>query len=465
MAIDDPLDPLCPCASGKRLRGCCGWIDGPDETSTDAEAMLIELMKFGTRAEFSSNKRRLNQTLLVRLPDAQLEALESRQEEMGAAMLCFLHADLPCVRGESLGTLFLRREGARMPALQCSALANLLGNPTSLYEVVDVIPRQGLELRDRLRQFTVRVRERTASTMVRPGWMLLTRVRRQPDGTPVLDMPLLHFDDSMLEPLEAWLAAHNLAWGGKAVAPRSVLVELYHLWQRTMGAALVRPRPPILLHTHDGEELELCEAELTVDEERLHAWLEQAPDWEPIDDEDDEDGRDELGRPTSWSWFEPIGKDLRRTLAELDFDGDVALLSTNSRERLDRVVALLQKVAGAEVVHVAKTTHEELMQRAHSKRPPSDDEPDAPPPEVQEQLLFETLDAHYRRWIDEAVPMFGGRSPRAFAKIDPERVSREIWSIINPPAGVVRYEASWMFAELGLKPSSGEGFTAGLGPG
>lgn len=461
MATDDPLDPLCPCASGKRLRGCCGLVEGPDETSADAEAMLLGLMKFGARAEFSANRRRLNQALLVRLPDAQIQALESRQEEMEAAMLSFLHADLPCVRGESLGTLFLRREGARLPATQRSALANLLATPTSLYEVVDVVPRQGLELRDRLRQFTVRVRERTASTMLHPGWMLLTRVRRQPDGTPVLDMPLLHFDDSMLEPLEAWLSARKLTPTAAAVDPRSVLVELYHLWQRTMGAQLTKPRAPMQLRTHDGEQLELCEAELMVDQERLHAWLERAPDWEPLDDED---GRDEFGRPTSWGWFEPIGKDLRRTLAELDFDGDVALVSTNSRDRLDRVVALLKEVAGAEVVHLSTTSHEEVMERARSNSPSTADQIDGPPPEVQEQILFQTLDAHYRRWIDEAVPMFGGRSPRAFAKIDPERVRREIWSIINPPAGAVRYDASWMFAELGLKPLGGEGFTAGLGP-
>jgi len=148
VTADDPLDPLCPCASGKRLRGCCGLVDGPDETSTDAEAMLIALMQFGTRAEFSSNKRRLNQSLLVRLPDAQLAALERRQEEMESAMLSLLHADLPCVRGESLGTLFLRREGPRLPTMQRSALANLLANPTSLYEVVDVVPGKGLELRE-----------------------------------------------------------------------------------------------------------------------------------------------------------------------------------------------------------------------------------------------------------------------------------------------------------------------------
>ena len=88
----------------------------------------------------------------MRLPDAQLAALERRQEEMQSAILSLLLADLPCVRGESLGTLLLRREGPRLPTMQRSALANLLANPTSLYEVVDVVPGKGLELRDRYQQ-------------------------------------------------------------------------------------------------------------------------------------------------------------------------------------------------------------------------------------------------------------------------------------------------------------------------
>ncbi|MFN8827674.1 MAG: hypothetical protein ACK501_22125 [Planctomycetota bacterium] len=203
---------------------------------------------------------------------------------------------------------------------------------------------------------------------------------------------------------------------------------------------------------------------LYVDPERLHAWLQQAPDSEPLDEDDDEHGRDELGRPTGWNWFESLGKDLRRSLAELDLDGDLALLSTNSRGRLDRAVALLQQVAGAEVVHVTTTTHAEMMERARSQPPPTADRNAVPPPEVQEQMLFQTLDAHYRRWIDEPLPMFGGRPPRAFAKIDPERVRREIWSISNPPSGMVRYDASWMYAKLGLKPLGSDAFTAGLGP-
>ncbi|MFY9342294.1 MAG: hypothetical protein WAT39_07385 [Planctomycetota bacterium] len=431
--------------------------------------MLERLLAFGARAEFATARRRLHRSLFAELSDRQAEALErSRKDELQIAIMYFLHTDLPCHRGDSLGEILLRRDGATMPARQRSALANMVGHPTSLYEIVDVFPGKGLELRDLLRWFRVRVRERSASTMVEPGWLLLTRVRPQPDGTPVIDMPMLHFDDDLRPAVDDWLAQRRTVDATTGIEPRSVLVELYRIWQVAMATALTKPTPELRLQNQHGEPLELCAAELRCDGRRLRAWLAQASDWEPDEDGEGEDtddevhGADEEG-PGSWVWFESLSGGARRSLGRLEIAGDHCLLHVNSRARLDRAVARLHEAAGAVLLGVEATSVGELMARAKaSKGARSEADESEIPREVQAEVLHKTMDSHYRRWIDEPIPMFGGRTPRAMAKIDPGAVSKAIWEICNGSPGV-RYDASWMYAELDLKALGQGEFTPGFG--
>jgi hypothetical protein len=456
---DEVLDPPCPCASGRRLRGCCGLADGPDERAGDWDPVLERLITFGARGEFATARRRANRALLAELPGEQIETLaRSCTEPMQVATLYLLHADVPCVRGDTLAALLLRREGAAMPPRQRSLLANLVACPSSLFEVVEVFRDQGMVLRDLLRRFTVRVRERKASTVVKPGWLLLTRVRRQPDGMPVVDMPLLEFRGGQRKPVDAWLAAQRGADPDAGLDPRAVLAELYRIWQRVQGEALARPALPTQLTNEHGDPLELHEGEFRCDGRRLRAWLEAAPDW-AVEAEAGGDGEGDDG-PDVWIWFEPRADGLRRVLADLQIDGDRCRLEVNSRERFDRVVAKLRKAAGAELVRLDKVSGTKLMARARSRSRGRSRRGEIAPKALAE-MRQQALDAHYRAWIDEPVPMFGGRTPRAMAKVDPAAVAREIWKTCHGESRV-RYDARWMYAELGVPPLGEGTFTAGV---
>lgn len=460
--LGDPLDPPCPCTSGRPLRSCCALAKGPDESDADTEPVLKRLIAFGARDEFGAARRRLNRSLLADLAAPRAEMLgRHRKTEMQCAILVFLHMDLPCSRGESFGTLLLRREGASMTAVQRSVLANMVAHPTSLYEILDVFPGKGIELRDVLRQFTVRVRERKASRMVEPGWLLLTKVRRQPDGTPVMDMPLLPFSRRMRAPVDAWLAQQRGGDSGKAIAPRSVLQTLFLLWQREMAEALADPAPNIRLQNHRGEPLEECEAELKCDTGRLRTWLQQATDWMP--DEDDDEAEVVDGVPSSWVWFERNAEGTRLTLAHLEISGDRVLLHVNSRARLERALQLLRDVAGAVLLDLDVQTAEQLLARARAARAAGHEpgEPEVPAAE-QHRVVQQLMEVHYRKWVDEPLPVFAGRSPRQMAGIDPEAVSRAIWEICNGPPGV-RYDARWMYDELGVRRFGRGRFRPGLG--
>ncbi len=458
--LGDPLDPPCPCTSGRPLRSCCALTEGPDEGDADTEPVLKRLVTFGARDEFGAARRRLNRSLLADLPATQAEQLEHHREmEMQCAVLVLLHMDLPCSRGESLGTLLLRRDGASMTAVQRSVLANMVAHPTSLYEIRDVFPGKGLELRDVLRQFTVRVRERKASTMVEPGWLLLTKVRRQPDGTPVMDMPLLPFNRRMRESIDAWLAQQRR--GDEKIDPRTVLQTLFLRWQREMAAALVDPVPNIQLQNHRGEPIEEHEAELKCDTRRLRTWLQQATDWMP--DEDDDEAEEIDGVPSGWVWFERNAEGARLTLARLAISGDRVLLHVDSRARFELALQLLREVAGAVLVDLAVQTADQLLARAKAARAAGRKPAEPEVPEAEQQRAVQQLmEAHYRKWVDEPLPMFAGRSPRQMAKVDPDAVSRSIWEICNGPPGV-RYDASWMYDELGVRRFGQGRFRPGVG--
>ena len=72
------------------------------------------------------------------------------------------------------------------------------------------------------------------------------------------------------------------------------------------------------------------------------------------------------------------------------------------------------------------------------------------------------LHAHVCNWLDQPLAAFDGRTPRAMAAIEPQAVAALLWKFENHPDPELRYDAGWIYAELGL-PRHGAGpFTAGV---
>ncbi len=318
-------------------------------------------------------------------------------------------------------------------------------------------PGQGIVLRDLLRRFTVRVRERKASTIVEPGWVLLTKARRQPDGTPVLDMPLLPFDHGMRAVVDEWLARRRLDAQASPVDPRPALAELFRLWQLTMAARRTQPQQ-FEFTNGDGERLEPCAATLRGDGKRLRAWLECAPDWQRDDAADGRSGA------AHWMWFQVDENGWRHALGHLAIAADRFELRVDSRALLDRAVALLRAAVDAERIDVkALATVAGAARDPASRQSPGRALPaaDDVPQDVKDHVLKATFDRHYRAWLDAPLPAFGGLSPRTLAQRDPAAVAQMVWRICHTPG--VTYDGRWLYAELGLQPLGEGAFTPGLG--
>ncbi len=144
----NPLDPACPCVSGRRLSTCCGAASGGAFTDGEVGHVLLAVLRFGRRDEFAAALRRNRRGLIAELTPEQSRALFDSCEEEVSAGLVLLLTELPVRKGLTVASLMLRRycEAARPRAL----LAQWAAQPLSLYEVVETFPGKGVVLRESL---------------------------------------------------------------------------------------------------------------------------------------------------------------------------------------------------------------------------------------------------------------------------------------------------------------------------
>ncbi len=143
---------------------------------------------------------------------------------------------------------------------------------------------------------------------------------------------------------------------------------------------------------------------------------------------------------------------------------EALVIETNSRERMDRALAMLRPALGA-LVGAGLTSHEDLvhaLQQPPSSRASTSARAPEPAPALDPAAMAEALnrvkEAHYRRTLDEPVPLLGNRTPRECARSKPGRKKIANWikDIENGElrqaagTGVPPYDVSWLWRELGV---------------
>ena len=155
-----------------------------------------------------------------------------------------------------------------------------------------------------------------------------------------------------------------------------------------------------------------------------------------------------------WVWSRPDdarGSEARTLLGRLTPLDDRLLLEVNSRERLEQARSWLEAIPG---VRLESFTARDLEQDELplDDRLPSEEEEQLAP-EDAEHLRDFMLD-HYRRWVDEPVPMLGGRTPRQACESTEGRrkVERMVRSMpgMQTPAGEIAAPREEILRELGI---------------
>ena len=144
---------------------------------------------------------------------------------------------------------------------------------------------------------------------------------------------------------------------------------------------------------------------------------------------------------------------------------EALLLHVNSVERAERGRALLASWLGA-LVGTPLTSHEDPAARLEgggSEPVAGQEEPDIPPEEM-EAVIGTLLEGHYRKVLDEPVPMLGNRSPRQAVKSKKGRAAVVEWLkfLENEESRAALQQKrrpvdlSWLWAELKIPRPGGK---------
>jgi len=449
----------------------------------DLDAAVDHLSSYTSREPWPARRREHLATMLGRIPalyGLDFESLFEEIHQIGhlSSMVGFVEeAFLSAEHGEERVNPiddYLRRRGWQETPRAREYLLGIQSTPPSLYEVQDIGWGEWIEVRDRLRGGpTQRIGEHSASQTLQRWDCLVGRVV-QPRGELMLTGGVLSLTLDTADRIEdlyrrvtkagrtsvAALAdelgvAPEKLGDAENAALRFVDRICFSVWLMALLDAARRPLPT--LHNTDGDPLLFARARLPVAAgaaDEIGRALDALAGWE----------REQAGEPR-WTWArDPLDK-MPTILGTARLERDALVVETNSSQRMEQALAAL-RVALGPLVGEALTSYEDpahaLSERGARTESKRDDRADTLPPEdttAIAEALTRVKDAHYRRTLDEPVPMLGNRTPRQCARSKQGRTRLVRWlkQLENGElqqaarSGAAPYDMAWMWRELGVE--------------
>jgi len=382
---------------------------------------------------------------------------------------------------------YLKRRGWRESVPGRRYLQQLRDSVLSLYEVVEVSPGHHCDLRDLVRDGKAfRVYERMGTQNLVKWDRIAARVLMM-NGKQVFSGGVLPFpreaSQSLLRVLsesqKQFKKEFSRAAGKESMAgissdnldkrflqdacPAFTSIWLVHTTER-----LHEPLPEMV--NRDGEALVFTETRfpfLAEQLEEIAQRLDNAPDWEP--DNPDEHTWGWLPEPDTVADKKQGGMAVDTLMGgqhpisgTLELKPGALMLTTNSMERAQRgqdvLETLLHGLIGPALSKLQ--TPEQLM--AENERNQQGDgnreSTDTIDPEIAAEIIHNTLDQHYRRCLDEPIPVLDDKTPRqcARSKKGREKVIEWLKHLENnelrraASQGQEPYDSRWMWNELKL---------------
>ncbi|HKW45324.1 MAG TPA: SEC-C metal-binding domain-containing protein [Candidatus Eremiobacteraceae bacterium] len=445
-------DP-CPCGSGKKYKRCCGAVSiampayGRTESSR-INKMLMSLA--GSDRMAGPHTSALDEFFAAFFDEASEDEkqLAVETEQAQAAFHTWFMYDRPIVdTGERLCDMFASLVGLDLTAGQRTYLDRMSASHMRPYEVRDVKLDSGVMLRDEWSGVDLWVSERTASHTLRRYDTMFARVTEGPTGTAefnggVLVLPRVVFAD-LLKHLRA--SYRGKLHKRRDLSEREFFKESAPKIHSTWLNLFIQKMPK--LTTTDGQPLEIQTLVFDIlDRPRLVGALDAHPDFEP-----------EMDVRYRWLADAPTDGGSRHTLlGTVTVGADRLECMVWSAERNRRFRALIDSIAPGSL-RFRVTAHTDVrrgLQDARESR--GEDYADGISTDDHHEIATEYLNVYYRRWVDEAIPALGGRTPREVARIPRERNKvAELIKIIEQDSAhgdpsISEVDVSWMWEELGL---------------
>ena len=476
-------DP-CPCGSGRKYKQCClsnlELGEARWRAWREAESAVVPaVLEFAGDTWGEAFLKHAFEEFFFGSPDPEDPLTHGKWDQLFLPWFAFDFIPQPPKRAKqtaawpatTLAEAYLRAHGPHLPAAETRVLRAGAEAPLSFMVVTSVEAGQSVDLRDIMTGDVHQVTERSASTGLRTGHVLLTRVIADGDLAimsgmgpfplfPPTHQTVINYRESILRPRGPVNRASV-----KAAVPE--ILALYH---RLVHEAL-HPALPRLQNT-DGDPLAPATLEFkvrcSVGEafDRLKVLSLANDDDELLEGASWSDTGELIGVELVWS---KRGNTLHRhwdntTLGNLVLSPGGLSVSVNSTKRARKIRRLVEKHLGDAVLFQRETTEsiEALLEAAQhggghgdlaEAGPPIEDTPEG------RNMLKEMSRRHWEAWVDQKIPALGGVTPREAAKTPLGRERLEV--LLAEYAG--RHEAAgprnpfepdvaWLRERLGLPP-------------
>lgn len=324
---------------------------------------------------------------------------------------------------------YLEQQGSRLDSFRRRFIEEICSQPYSFFVITDVVPGQKMTLRDLLLGREVTVHERQASTTLRNGSIIYTRIITMDDTsimvgcapTVIAAKYLNEFIDIREE-----MAERHLALNPDLLHEYNIeLREIYY----GIREEIFHPVLP-QLHNTDGDPLQPTKLYYTLKctpRDALDALVTLS-----MSDADEfvHEGKfDKQGRLVSieFPWLKKGNKQHtgwdNTVMGHITIEGGNLTIDVNSQQRADAVRRKITRRLGKQAVfrNAAIQSAEKMLEEMQSNPggiQSSTGQEDADLmalPEVQEQLE-QMAEQHWQAWLDTQLPALKGQTPREAAK-------------------------------------------------
>ena len=449
MSLVGRNDP-CPCGSGRKFKRCClnkSAAVAQSYRPAERSSALAKLMGFAARPKYKELHRAALALFwgdwLSEKPDHQLEEVMT-SEQVEIAYNSWLAFDFDCGGGRRMLDDYLETEGSELSSGELNYLNGLRGSHLRLYEILEVKPDQGFEVRDLWDDRRLYVRERAATRQIVAWDLIVARIGPGGDGETVFEtIPYLFRaadKDGLLKGLRKAHQVFTHEFPNEEISDffKRMAPVFHKLWLERVA---LPPHPKLI--TGDGEPFIFARVifDLLDREEAIRSLADRT------DIVDHGDG--------SYVWLEPAGN-LQRSVGTMSFDEKRVVFETTSQKRAEKARDELP-ILFAGAVRFRAISYEDVEQALKRAPQTSKQKESDIPVEEQRKILGEFYEDHYRKWLDEPVPALGNRTPRHAARLKtvrPKLVALlkdfESHSERQRRAGEIAYDFSWMWEELEL---------------
>jgi hypothetical protein len=436
-------DP-CPCGSGKKYKRCHGAV--AEDTIVDGYDRIRQLDGEVGEKMITYIARQYGKEGMQRALDeygSDDEAMLDPMTAQGDSFIRWLTFSWRPEGNRTAAENFITTRRWTISADAVRLIESTLASSYSYYQVLSVDPDIGATMHDIFRKHDVFVRERSATSSMRPGLIMYARVVAMDGlhffmgtGPCVITPQYLNRLVTLRSALESTAhATEGVITTETLLANEDLLREEYFAIEdevmHPMRTLVNRDNEPYLMHT-------LTYSISSVDD-AFQAMKGLQQDYTGESDEELLDGavRNEDGTlaeiALDWIKDAPNSQGVGENIvaASIKIKGTTMTIEVNSEARAKRIQEEVRtRLGGTAVLQKIETlTAEELADRP--KRPESEDERAAR--EDEERILRESpevqakikamMEEHWKRWPDTSIPALRGMTPRQAAK-DP--IGREL---------------------------------------